>query len=477
MSDLFKTATHTAIISDLHLTEEEPVNPKFPLWKKYKTRQFFYDNVLAEFLVHIEQQAEGQPVELVLNGDIFDFDSVMAIPPAPVFRVSYWEKKRGLEPKEEKSKFKIQKILEDHHEFVTALSEFIRRGNRVVFIIGNHDIELQFPQVQEEIRKHLKLNQIEQQRVRFVEWFYISNQDTLIEHGNQYDPYCLCEDPVNPFVRNYNHIYLKLPFGNIASRYIMNGLGFFNPYTEGNYIMTLRDYLYLFFRYMMRAQPLLVATWFGGSVATLWRTIKDRIAHPTRNAFTIENRIEKIAEKANAEPRMVREMKELIVPPASSNPLLIAKELWLDRAFLILISAILIFYVFTFLKATFDISLFWAFIPLALLLPFFLFYSRSVISMVSSYKEPDDRILAMTALITKVKRVVYGHTHIPRHEIIGAVEHLNSGTWSPAFQDVEYKHPIEQRNYIWISPGEGGRRAELLKFGRNLKPQRDSSAS
>ena len=477
MADAFKYAQFTAIISDLHLTEEEPVHPKYPLWKKYKTRQFFFDDVLSEFLSHIEEKALGEKVELVLNGDIFDFDSVVSTPVDPVFRVSWLEKKRGLEPKSDKSKYKIQRILKDHEYFITSLANFVRRGNRVVFVMGNHDLELQFPEVQAEIRAHLKLSPKELERVRFVEWFYISNQDTLIEHGNQYDPYCQCEDPINPFVKGYNNIHLRLPFGNIACRYIMNGLGFFNPHTDNNYIMTMKDYVVIFLRYMARAQPFLVLTWFGGAVLTLKRSIQDRIAVPLRNAFTIEDRIQHMAEKANAEPRMIREMKELIVPPASSNPVLIARELWLDRAFIILIGLAVIFYIFTALKAAFGISLFWAFIPTFLFLPFFMFYSRSVTSLVSSYKEPDDRILAMTAVITKVKRVVYGHTHHTRHEIIGAVEHLNSGTWSPAFEDVEYKKPIEQRNFVWISPvdasKESGRRAELLKFERNIKPQSD----
>jgi hypothetical protein len=37
---------------------------------------------------------------------------------------------------------------------------------------------------------------MDQKRVRFVHWFYISNNDTLIEHGHQQDPYCLCENPL-----------------------------------------------------------------------------------------------------------------------------------------------------------------------------------------------------------------------------------------------------------------------------------------
>jgi len=52
MDNPFKSATFTAIVSDLHLCEEEPVNLKFPLWKKYKTKEFFFDDVFEQFLNH-----------------------------------------------------------------------------------------------------------------------------------------------------------------------------------------------------------------------------------------------------------------------------------------------------------------------------------------------------------------------------------------------------------------------------------------
>ncbi|WP_413289532.1 metallophosphoesterase [Bdellovibrio sp. HCB337] len=461
----FKSAKYTAIISDLHLCEAEPVNPKYPLWKKFKTRQFFFDDIFTTFLKEIEAKAKGEAVELVLNGDIFDFDSVLKIPDEPIFNVSRLEKKRGLYPRSERSCFKIKVILEDHAIFVKALREFVLRGNRVVFVIGNHDLELHFPDVQKEIRHTLGLNEAQQGQVRFVEWFYISNEDTLIEHGNQYDPYCLCEDPINPYVQGYNHISLKLPFGNMACRFIMNGLGFFNPHVDSNYIMGLREYITIFMRYMVRAQPFLVFTWFFGSVETLIQSFKDRLAAPIRNPLKIEERIEQIALKANAEPRMVRELKELFVAPAASNPFLLARELWLDRAFLIGVAFFLIFQLMLFIRQVYDLSFFWAFIPMFLLLPFFLFYSKSITSMVSSYKEPNERIMAMTSAITRVKRIIYGHTHSVRHEMIGAVEHLNSGCWSPAFLDIECTKPLDQKTYIWISPQETGeRQAELYKF-------------
>jgi UDP-2,3-diacylglucosamine pyrophosphatase LpxH len=461
----FRFAKHTAIISDLHLTEAEPINPQFPLWKKFKTKEFFYDTTFAYFLKHIEEKAKGETVELILNGDIFDFDSVMALPSYPLFEINWIEKHRGLKARSERAKFKMSVILNDHLEFVEALRDFILRGHRVVFIIGNHDVELHFPEVQEEIRYFMNLPEDKRSLVRFCEWFYISNQDTLIEHGNQYDPYCICEDPVNPFVRGYNYISIKLPFGNLACRYIMNGMGFFNPHVDSNYIMTLPQYIQFFIKYVARAQPGLVLTWFWGSVATLIHSYVDRLKAPMRNALKIEDRVSEIAEKSNAEPRMVREMKEMFVAPAASNPFLLAQELWLDRAFMIFITFFIIFELMVFVRAIYHVSFFWAFIPLFLLLPFFLFYSKSVVSLVSSFKEPDDRILAMTSAITKVKRIVYGHTHKARHEIMGSVEHLNTGCWSPAFLDVECTKSLDKKTYVWISSeNEGPRQAQLSRF-------------
>lgn len=453
----FQKARFTAVVSDLHLCEAEPVNTKYPLWKKFKTRQFFFDDVFENFLTHIQSKASGESVELILNGDIFDFDSVMSLPERPSFRFHWLEKKRGLFPRPERSKFKIQVILRHHEVWVKALREFILKGNKAVFVIGNHDLEMHFPDVQAEILAALNLGDAED-RVRFCEWFYISNQDTLIEHGNQYDPYCVCEDPVSPFIQGYNYKSIRLPFGNLACRYILNGMGFFNPHVESNFIMSLREYVAFFLKYIWRAQPLLIWDWFFGAMATLTMSLADRLLTPIRDPLKIEDKVNSISIKANADPRMVRELKELFVPPSTSNPFLIARELWLDRAFLILISFLVVFQLMILINQFFNLSFFWALIPLMILSPFFLFYSKSVISLASTYKEPDERVLATASAITKVKRIVYGHTHIIRHEMIGAVEHLNSGCWSPAFTDVECTKALDQKTYVWIHPGDQGQR-------------------
>ncbi|MCB0422736.1 MAG: metallophosphoesterase [Bdellovibrionales bacterium] len=461
----FKEATYTAVISDLHLCEAEEVHPKFPYWKKYKTRQFFFDEEFALFLEHIESKSSPEKVELVLNGDIFDFDSVTSIPEMPPYRISWLEKKRGLSPQKEKSEFKIKRILDHHGIWVNALRNFAFKGHRIIFIIGNHDLELHFPSVQKIVLEALDLPEDLQQNVRFNEWFYISNKDTLIEHGNQYDPYCLIQDPVNPFIQRFNRVEVRVPFGNLATRYLINGMGFFNPHVNSNFIMSAKEYTQFFFKYMLLAQPLLMWDWLWGASVTLFQAFMDRLIPSIKDPLTIEDRVETIAKKANATSRMVRELKEHFEAPAASYPMIIARELWLDRAFIVTIAFFIIFQVMLVINTVYSLSFFWMFIPLFLFLPFFFFYSSSVHSDVTEFQEPKEMTLKIVGLITKVSRIVYGHTHQPRHESIGAMEYLNCGTWSPAFRDVECERPFGAKTFVWIEPAKSGERAAaVLEF-------------
>jgi len=128
---------------------------------------------------------------------------------------------------------------------------------------------------------------------------------------------------------------------------------------------------------------------------------------------------------------------------------------------------VILYVLFLQIDNIFKISVWWMFIPFFLFVPFLLFYSRSVRSEVHEFKEPRENVLSLTGMIAKVSRVVYGHTHIVRHEMIGAIEHLNSGTWSPAFMDVECERPIGQKTFVWIYPGEQGTRVAKVNQIRN----------
>jgi len=431
----------TLVISDLHLTEEHQVDSDYPLWKKYKTKEFFFDDLFANWLKFQTEHAEG-PVELVLNGDIFDFDSVTEYPLKPSYKITHFEKTRTMFSQKEKSVFKINVVIRDHQTWFKAVKDFIAKGNRLVFVIGNHDLELHFLEVQKRLKKELCDDDAAESRLRFCEWFYISNKDTHIEHGNQYDPYCVCENPVFPLIKVHNDFRVRIPFGNMTARYMVNVMGFFNPHSEENYTLTFTQYLNFFFKFLIKKQPAIIWTWFYSSLVIAYRSVLYRLREPVVDPFSYEEKVENIALKSQASPRIVRELAALSVASAVSKPWKILQVLWIDRAFIFLVGVLFFVQLFLVIDQLVDIQFYWMLIPMLLLAPFFIFYSSTVVNGVKGTKDPGEQRLRWISLLTQTHRVVFGHTHAVRHEIIGSVEYLNPGSWSPTFEDIECERPL-----------------------------------
>ena len=467
----------TFIISDIHLSTHGPVHPKDPLWKKFKQKDFFIDN---KFKVFIEEEilpkgSLENPLELILAGDIFDFDSVTQLPKSKRFLSSWLERRRGLHPEERKSRFKLHLIINDHPIFFQALEKFIKAGHKAVFIIGNHDMELHWDSVQKLIVKTMNLNEEEAKRVIFNNWFYISNGDTLIEHGNQHDSHSNCQNPVNPRIQGLRKQRIRIPFGCWANRMMMNGMGYFNPHSDRSYIMTTTQYIKFAFQHLLRREPLLLWTWFWGAIVTLFMTFKDGFAQEVKDPLTIDDQIEDIAKKANATPRIVRTLKEVHCPPTVFDPLGVLRELWLDRALLIFCGIFVAYQILVFFNFIWKISYWWMFLVLGVFFPFFIFYFRSIKSKVIVDVKYYEKVVKLIAKICKVDRVVFGHTHEFVHTNFDSVEYLNSGTWSPAFDDVECTKPSCPKTYVWIRPSHDpevkGRVANVFEWTEDNEPR------
>lgn len=456
----------TLVVSDLHLTEEHEIDPKNPLWKKYKTKDFFFDQKFKDWLEFMVAESE-EPIELVLNGDIFDFDSITNMPKSPSYRVSVFEKTRTLFSQLEKSLFKMDVIINTHPIWIEALSDFVEAGNRVVFIVGNHDLELHYPEVQRMVRKSIVKDNAFKENLKFCEWFYISHEDTHIEHGNQYDPYCVFQTPLTPFVKVRNDIRVRIPFGNMVTRYMVNVMGFFNPHSEENYVMTFTQYLKFFLNYLLKKQPMVIWTWFHSSMIILFRSVLDRLRNSIVDPFTMERKIEEIAEKSNSTPRAVRELSFIAVEPAVSTPWKLAKVLWLDKAFIFLVAVLIVLQVFLILDQLIHVQFYWMLIPLLLSAPFFIFYSTTSKNELVGTKDAKEEILRWIGAITETTRVVFGHTHHVKHEILGSIEYLNPGSWSPYFEDVECTKMLTRYAFIIIRKEdelEGKRASRVLEW-------------
>ncbi|MGK5083862.1 metallophosphoesterase [Bdellovibrionota bacterium FG-1] len=475
MNTDFTHAKHTLVVSDIHLADAEPPHPRHPLWKRFKRKEHFIDEAFKKFLERMQSQIEGR-IELVLNGDIFDFDSIMALPNDPDMKISWLERKRGLAAEEAKSRFKMSLIVNDHPVWIEGIRHFILKGHRVVFVIGNHDMELQWTSVRTLLIERLDLPEVFKDHVRFCEWFYISNADTLIEHGHQYDAYCLSANPINPLIKKGRHVSVRIPFGNLAGKYMLNGMGLFNPHADSSFIKSsIRDYIVFYYKYLLKTQPILLWTWFWGAMVTLVYSLSEGFLPAMTDPMTISARVEDIARRANATPSMVWSLKELHVHPAIFDPVKILRELWLDRAILLGSVFFVSFSFFTYLHVFVAVSLWWFFIPVVLLLPGFLFYANSVQSDVEKTQLSAFLHAPQAAQIARVARVCQGHIHREKHVRIDEIEYLNTGTWSPAYRDVECTQPYGRKCFAWIKPGQGEDRiAELYEWtaeGPVLIPQ------
>ena len=179
------------VVSDLHLCD---VEDHADGWKRYKSAAFVFDGQIAALVETFRTAGDGEPT-LVLNGDIFDFDLVAAVPDDPPFPVSRAERWRGLDATAEKSVWKLERVLAHHPRFVATLAQFAAHGHRIVYVLGNHDRELHFPEVRAALERAVRaaagLEGAEPARplIQIEEWFYYVSGELYAEHGQQYDYY------------------------------------------------------------------------------------------------------------------------------------------------------------------------------------------------------------------------------------------------------------------------------------------------
>ncbi|MGE0708344.1 MAG: hypothetical protein AB7N76_18240 [Planctomycetota bacterium] len=164
---------------------------------------FPQSDFLGEFLLTYNQGPFADiPVDVVFNGDTFDF-----------LKTSY----RDGYPRHittEVALGKAVRVAAAHPGFFGALRRFVAHEaapRRAHFIVGNHDPELVFPEVQEVLRAMAGGSD----RIQFPGFSFELGR-LRVEHGNQLDP-LFALDPEAPFVNGANgDKMLNLPWASVA---------------------------------------------------------------------------------------------------------------------------------------------------------------------------------------------------------------------------------------------------------------------
>jgi hypothetical protein len=242
-------------------------------------------------------------------------------------------------------------------------------------------------------------------------------------------------------------------------------MGYFNPNAAGNYIMSLPDYVRFFFRYMAKAQPFLLFTWFWSAVATLVISMRHHWRPAMRDPLTVDDKVREIAKSARASPSMVRQLHALSVPPTCSNPWHIFRELWLDRAVLLIGLFAVAVQVVLIANIAWPMNPWHVLIGLGLGLPWFFLYAHQIRPTVFTKPLINETRAKLIHEITGTRTVVCGHTHVPEDSKIGPMRFINGGFWSPNFKTPECKERVGAQTFVWLRPqGNGHRTPDLLAW-------------
>lgn len=194
------------VVSDLHLgsgAEEGRLNPH---------EDFFHDEHFAELLAHYVERAGDREIELILNGDIFDLLKIKIDGRWPT------------EITEEVASEKLRVCLEGHPRFVRALRDFLSGPrHRIVYLPGNHDLDMCFPGAQELFRRYVAPGALSE-RVRFItasDTYYLP-EGIQVRHGHQLENIHRVDYGALLRTRADGKEILDLPYGSLWVLEVLN---------------------------------------------------------------------------------------------------------------------------------------------------------------------------------------------------------------------------------------------------------------
>ncbi|WP_437958912.1 hypothetical protein WME76_04125 [Sorangium sp. So ce119] len=468
-------------ISDIHLCELEPTAG---LWMRYRQAPYSPDGEIAAMLDALRGEvrkgaggpgglsSERDELTLVLNGDIFDLDAPRVIDNESVVH--------DLPRTAEHAVPAMEAILRDHPIFVDAVGRVVADGHTVVFVAGNHDIQLTLPEVRDAVRRRIvdaALLALSAQgsgspdrsadalgearraaieaRVVFRAWFHRTKDGVIVEHGNQYDSYCSYRYPMAPFGRKPGEIQPTM--GSLVSRLLVSRMGYFNPHVDSSFMLSGLGYLAHWARYYLFSGRSLVLAFAVGALRTMIELVRRR--DPCRRALRRAG-LRAAARETGAPLPAVAKHARLFARPAEDCLGRVARELWLDRLGLALVGILAALACLCWMPGGLAAA--------ALLAPTLLVAYECAVPKptLDAVWQGVNRAARLVARAHGAKAVIFGHTHNPEGSWEDGVFFGNTGSWSAAFEDIACTKPVfEARPLVWLRSEDGAAPEEPLLGG------------
>jgi UDP-2,3-diacylglucosamine pyrophosphatase LpxH len=201
----------TIIISDLHLgvkdKNDDHVHQGKPLVR-----------MLDEFCQ--SDQGKKGDIELFINGDFFELAQVMP----EIYAGDDFTRWAS----EDESLIRLQTILRAHADIFAALKKFKALGNTFTMAAGNHDVDLYWSKVQQELNIVIGLVKFE----TGSSWYFRYDGRLLIAHGHMDDPANKFENWQNPIKTDTTPSRLEMCPGTLFMLKIVNILENDYPFVD-----------------------------------------------------------------------------------------------------------------------------------------------------------------------------------------------------------------------------------------------------
>jgi UDP-2,3-diacylglucosamine pyrophosphatase LpxH len=395
-----------------------------------------HDRAVQKFIdYHRDNPSKGpdghtRAWRLVFNGDIFDFLHLDVRPtgddaPAP----SEEEELYGLSFEENRSCWKLGVICAVHRRTVQALARFVDAGHEIVFVLGNHDVDLWFDKVREALIGAVELQSKKPAQVSagiaFEPWFHFEEGRAYIEHGHRFDPYNTFPDPLQPLVVRREK-ELAPTFGHFSLRYFCNRVRTFSIYDmDHNPIPKILRWIWE----TPKKDVLLAALQW---CVFMWRYIRATFLirrQMTGEQASVRQRrrayLRKLARRYGMPIKRILALDALKRAHVGASFMRFAQGLLLDRLALLTAGG---------LGALAILNLSDGWTTAALFLAVALLTVWSWIRLEKTRPIHDvqpllGRLARRIGKITGAEVVVFGHTHQPAIERRGAVQWMNPGSW------------------------------------------------
>lgn len=414
------------LLSDLHLGEQLPQEAR----EHVQERASFQDQQFFSFLQHYaHHKVRQKPWRLVIAGDLLDFMHLHVPHEDARWYVPSWDQKGA--------KLKLQHLFQLFPQTFLGMATFLHAGHQLHIITGNHDAELNLPQIQDLFFQHLldlaqqhgmeELAHDLHNRLYFCPWYYAEEGLIHIEHGHLHDPLCTVESFLQPDteapLRSVSHLAVE------AQYLCQESFGCVTAHEADQW--GAYDIARHIFRQPLQQQTHILKV----AAKSVYRLFS--LSWQQRPASLSTRDLEVVSARYGLCPQKLEKLHKSHSLPLYARTFDLLQMLYLDRLLLVILTAWLVTKSLRSSASHTTIAGMMTLISFAFV-GIYMYLSRrfpvtaTAPSLLKAAYSIADHL--------RVPLTIFGHNHQFEHRDLGDGHHyINLGTWSPTFDEEEHR--------------------------------------